>query len=387
MDLILIEFWLTLKIKRKDAKAQREDTIDGVIQYYIAPFARISNMSAQQSINDIHSQFIKELASAHTTGELEAIKIKFLGKKGPIQQLMQLLKDVSAEERPALGKQINDLKEYAIAQCAQAEQQLVLSEETQRLVEEQIDVTLPGRKRSIGRKHPLNRAMDEMIQILMEMGFSVQYGPDIDTDYYNFEALNFPPEHPARDMQDTFYISAKDLLRTHTSNIQARVMESNTPPIRIIAPGNVYRNEAITARSHVFFHQIEAIYIDKNVSFADLLATMDEFLNKLFDKKVETRYRPSYFPFVEPGLEVDVRCLICEGNGCHICKQTGWLEIAGAGMIHPEVLRNGGIDPEEYSGFAWGMGLERLVIILNGISDIRLFTENDLRFLNQFHTI
>jgi phenylalanyl-tRNA synthetase alpha chain len=219
------------------------------------------------------------------------------------------------------------------------------------------------------------------------MGFSVQYGPDIETDYYNFEALNFPHDHPARDMQDTFYIASNVLLRTHTSNIQTRIMESEKPPIRIIAPGKVYRNETITARSHVFFHQVEAVYVDKDVTFVDLLSTMDEFLAKIFGKKVETRYRPSYFPFVEPGMEVDIGCLNCKGNGCNLCKYTGWLEVAGAGMIHPEVLKNGDIDPETYSGYAWGLGVERLCMLKHGIKDIRLFTENDLRFLEQFSAV
>jgi phenylalanyl-tRNA synthetase alpha chain len=223
-----------------------------------------------------------------------------------------------------------------------------------------------------------------MIDLLMEMGFSVQYGPDIDTDYYNFEALNFAPDHPARDMQDTFYISPTVLLRTHTSNIQARIMETQKPPIRIAAPGKVYRNETITARSHVFFHQIELFYVDKGVTFADLMYTMNEFLNRLFQTEVETRFRPSYFPFVEPGMEVDLRCLSCGGGGCSLCKHTGWLEIAGAGMIHPEVLKTGDIDPEVYSGFAWGMGVERVILLKNGVNDIRLFTENDERFLEQF---
>jgi phenylalanyl-tRNA synthetase alpha chain len=216
------------------------------------------------------------------------------------------------------------------------------------------------------------------------MGFSVQYGPVIDTEFYNFTALNIPEDHPARGMQDTFWVDKDHLLRTHTSNIQARIMESGEPPIRIIAPGKAFRNEEITARSHVFFHQVDGFYIDKNVTFADLLGTMQTFLNKLFKEDVEVRYRPSYFPFVEPGLELDVACISCKGQGCQLCKHTGWLEILGAGMVHPEVLRGGGIDPEEYSGFAWGMGVERLVLLKYGINDIRTFVQNDMRFLNQF---
>lgn len=341
----------------------------------------------QQSINEIQTQFSSELEHVQSTATLEAVKIKFLGKKGLVQGLMQLLKEVSSDQRPVMGKEVNKLKEFVEAACESKQKELVAKEEEEQLKREQIDISLPGRRRFAGKKHPLTQTMDTIIQILVGMGFSVQYGPDIDSDYYNFEALNFPPEHPARDMQDTFYIAPNVLLRTHTSNTQTRVMENNKPPIRVIAPGKAYRNETITARSHVFFHQIEAFYIDKDVSFSDLLSTMDEFLGKLFKLGIETRYRPSYFPFVEPGMEVDVRCLRCEGKGCNICKHTGWLEIAGAGMIHPEVLKNGGIDPEVYSGFAWGMGLERLVLVLHGIKDIRLFTENDKRFLEQFSSI
>ena len=339
------------------------------------------------SINELRNEFESEILNVKSSQDLEHLKVKFLGKKGPIQQLMRGLKDATPEERPLIGKQINDLKEWMTQSCDTFEQKIIAQEEKEQLAKSAIDISLPGRRRWMGRKHPLTQAMDEMIEILLEMGFSVQQGPDIDSDFYNFEALNFPLDHPARDMQDTFYISPHMLLRTHTSNIQARVMEKNEPPIRIIAPGKVYRNETITARSHVFFHQIEAMYIDKNVSFADLFATLDTFLNKLFKQKIETRYRPSYFPFVEPGMEMDISCIACQAKGCSLCKHSGWLEIGGAGMIHPEVLKNGGIDPEIYSGFAWGLGLDRLVILLRGIQDIRQFTENDMRFLEQFTSV
>ena len=337
-----------------------------------------------QSIEQLYNEFEHEIKTIASTNDLETLKVKYLGKKGPIQNIMKELKDVPPEQRPEFGKCVNDLKEDISKKIDEKQNILVQSEENQQLLSEKIDITLPGRRRFIGRKHVINQVMDEMIEILIELGFSVQYGPDIDTDYYNFGALNFAPDHPARDMQDTFYIEPGVLLRTHTSNIQARIMESSKPPIRIIAPGKVYRNETITARSHVFFHQIEAVYIDKNVSFADLRATLDQFFKKLFQCDVETRYRPSYFPFVEPGMEVDMRCLNCVGNGCQLCKHTGWLEIAGAGMIHPEVLKNGDIDPEEFSGYAWGLGIERLTLLKYGIKDIRLFTENDIRFLKQF---
>lgn len=338
----------------------------------------------QTKIREIKEQFEKELALVETTKQAEQLKVKYLGKKGPIQDLMVSLRDCSSEDRPLMGKAINDLKEE-LSKCT--EEVLIgleMIEQAKRIEDERIDVSLPGRARFIGKKHPINILRDQMISILSQMGFSVQYGPDMDSDYYNYEGLNFPPDHPARDMQDTFYINPDLMLRSHTSNTQLRVMESTRPPIRIIAPGTVYRNETISSRSHVFFHQLEGLYIAENVSFADLFSTMDEFFSKLFQTKVETRFRPSYFPFVEPGVEVDIRCISCGGAGCRLCKQTGWLEVLGAGMVHPEVLKNGGIDPEKFSGYAWGMGLERLAMLFYGIKDIRMFAENDLRFLSQF---
>ncbi len=341
----------------------------------------------RQQIETLRQHFDAELHAVKTVADLEALKVKYLGKKGPVQDLMKALRDVAADERPAAGKFINDLKEHLAGAVDEANDRLIQQEEGLRLAHENIDVTLPGRARYPGRKHIITQVLDEMLDILIGMGFSVQDGPDIDNDYYNFDALNFAADHPAKDMQDTFYISQNILLRTHTSNVQARIMETTRPPIRVIVPGRAYRNETITARSHVFFHQIEAFYVDTDVTFADLQATMTEFLTKLFNTEVETRFRPSYFPFVEPGMEVDLRCLSCQGSGCALCKHTGWLEVAGAGMIHPEVLKNGDIDPEVYQGFAWGMGVERLVLLKHGVNDIRLFTENDLRFLRQFTTV
>ena len=226
--------------------------------------------------------------------------------------------------------------------------------------------------------------LDEVIEILVGMGFSVQESPEIESEYYNYGGLNYPPDHPARDMQDTFYITPDILLRSHTTSIQQHMMENASPPIRILSPGKCYRNETITARSHVFFHQVDVLYIDKDVTFSDLLATKEEFYTKIFKQKIELRVRPSYFPFVEPGMEVDIKCSACAGSGCALCKHTGWLEVAGAGMVHPNVLKAGGIDPEVYSGYAWGGGIERLFMLRHGISDIRLFTENDVRFLSQF---
>lgn len=341
----------------------------------------------QQEINTLRQEYLKELTAVKNTAELEALKVKYLGKKSPIQQLMKTLKDVSPEQRPEVGKLINDLKEQISATISEKQELLINQEENAQLIKEAIDITLPGRRNNAGRKHIISQTMDEMIDILISLGFSVQYGPEVDTDYYNFESLNFAADHPARDMQDTFYITPQILLRTHTSNVQTRVMETNKPPMRVISPGTVYRNENITARSHVMFHQVEAFYIDKGVTFADLFSTMQAFIDKFFGTGTQTRFRPSYFPFVEPGLEVDIQCFACDGKGCNLCKHTGWLEIAGAGMIHPEVLKNCDIDPEVYSGYAWGMGVERPAILKYGITDIRLFMENDLRFLSQFQTI
>lgn len=340
--------------------------------------------SLHDEIGELRARFLSELQQASYSKDLEDLKTKYLGKKGPIQALMLGLKDCAAAERPSFGKMINDLKEELSAHCDHTLSRLRDEELSRRLQNEWIDVTLPGRKRSSGSLHPITQTLNRILDILIGMGFSIQLGPDVDTDYYNFEGLNFAPDHPARDMQDTFYLTMGALLRTHTSNVQVHTMEESKPPIRVIAPGRCFRNEDISSRSHVFFHQVEGFYIDRHVTFADLFSTMDEFLSKLLGSNTQTRYRPSYFPFVEPGLEVDVRCISCHGSGCRICKHTGWLEILGAGMIHPEVLKKGKIDPETYSGYAWGMGIERLTMLLHDIRDIRLFTSNDVRFLEQF---
>lgn len=339
------------------------------------------------NIQNLLTTFQDELKLAKSSQDLEALRVKFLGRKGPVQGLMGHLKDIPAEEKPAFGAQVNQLKETIDTALTTLLGRLMAQEESLALAHETIDIAEPGRGRFIGSKHILTAMMDEILDALISMGFSIQFGPDVDSDWYNFESLNFSADHPARDMQDTFYLSEGMLLRTHTSNMQVRLMESEKPPIRAALPGRCFRNETITARSHVLFHQIEAVYIDKGVTFRDLLSTMEEFFLKLFHKKVEARFRPSYFPFVEPGMEVDIRCLLCAGSGCSVCKYSGWVEILGAGMIHPNVLSAGGIDPEVYSGYAWGMGLERLVMIKHGIKDIRLFTENNLKFLSQFVSV
>ncbi len=341
----------------------------------------------KEQIEKLSKQFEAELTSAQSTKDLDLLKVKYLGRKGPIQSLMSSLRDSDPTERPLLGKIINELKTTIQSQIESHHERLESVELTSKLEGEKLDVTLPGKCRHLGRKHPLTQMLDEVIDILMEMGFTVEYSPEIETEYYNYGGLNYPEDHPARDMQDTFYLDAETLLRSHTTNIQQHIMENATPPIRIISPGKCYRNETITARSHVFFHQVDALYIDENVTFADLLATQEAFYQKLFNEKIEIRVRPSYFPFVEPGMEVDIRCTACAGNGCAICKHTGWLEVCGAGMVHPRVLKEGGINPERYAGYAWGMGIERLFMLRYGVSDIRLFTENDTRFLRQFPSL
>lgn len=341
-------------------------------------------MTLINQINEIRHNFLKDLQQAKTSKEIEDLKVKYLGKKGHIQSLMQLLKDATPDERPALGKLINEIKQDVSSHLDSHLQKLNSQEENIKLQGEHIDITLPGRKTYWGRFHPVTLMIKRIEDVLISMGFSVENGPNLDSDFYNFEGLNFEKNHPARDMQDTFYVTDDLLLRTHTSNVQVRVMEKFKPPIRCLAPGKCFRNENISARSHVFFHQVEFFYIDENVNFGDLFATMDEFLSKLFNKQVETRYRPSYFPFVEPGMETDIKCILCNGQGCRVCKNSGWLEICGAGMIHPNVLKAGGIDSEKFSGFAVGLGVERLAMLMYGINDIRMFTDNDIRFLQQF---
>lgn len=344
--------------------------------------------SLPEQIGTLRSTFLNELKEAVHSKDLENLKTKYLGKKGPIQSLMLDLKNCPPADRPHLGKLVNDLKEELLLHCDHSLARLKNAELSNRLKQEWIDSTLPGRRPPQGHLHPTHYMLYQIVDILTGMGFSTQLGPDVETDYNNFGGLNFAPDHPARDMQDTFYLTPSPgealLLRTHLTTVQVRTMATHTPPLRIISPGRAFRNEDISARSHVFFHQLDGFYIDKSVTFADLLSMMDEFMAKLFGPTVKTRFRPSYFPFVEPGMEVDVNCTSCKGSGCRLCKHTGWLEILGCGMIHPNVLKQASIDPEIYSGYAWGMGIERPLLLRAAIPDIRLLTQNDLRFLEQF---
>lgn len=315
--------------------------------------------------------------------ELESFRIKYLGSKGLIKDLFGGLKEVANEEKRAVGQLINDLRD-------RAQQKYDLSKEAfeeEQSRSEKIDLTRPADAIQIGARHPLSLVRNEIIDIFRRIGFTVSEGPEIEDDWHNFSALNFPPEHPARDMQDTFFIEKGEnemALRTHTSSVQVRVMENEKPPIRTISPGRVYRNEAISARAHCFFHQVEGLYIDEGVSFADLKQTLLYFAKELFGDKAQIRMRPSYFPFTEPSAEVDVSCTICNSKGCNVCKYTGWLEILGCGMVDPNVLEASNIDSKQFSGFAFGMGVERIAQLKYRVNDLRLYSENDVRFLNQF---
>ena len=314
---------------------------------------------------------------------LEEYRIKFLGTKGLVKSLMGEMKNVANEQKKAFGQSMNEFKQFAEAKY---EEWKALNGDGETDAAAGIDLSLPGDALPVGSRHPISLMRNRMVNIFQRLGFAVAEGPEIDDDFHNFTALNLPENHPARDMQDTFYISTDPawLLRTHTSNVQIHEMQKGKLPIRIITPGRVYRNETISARSHCFFHQIEGLYVDEKVSFADLKQTLYFFVQEMFGKDIKVRFRPSYFPFTEPSAEMDISCLLCNGEGCSVCKKTGWLEILGCGMVHPKVLENCGIDSNKYSGFAFGMGIERPALLKYGIKDIRLFSENDVRFLKQF---
>ncbi len=338
--------------------------------------------SLKDSIAAIREE-IKESAVSNSE-QLEQFRIKFLGTKGKLKGLMGEMKNVAKEQKREAGQMLNEFKQFAEERFDELKSQFQKEESTD--ADMAIDTSLPALPNETGARHPLSIVQDKMISIFERIGFTVAEGPEIEDDWHNFSALNLPAHHPARDMQDTFYIS-KDpdwVLRTHTSSVQIRTMEKGVLPIRQIFPGRVYRNETISARAHCFFHQIEGLYIDEKVSFADLKQTLYHFVQQMFGKDVKVRFRPSYFPFTEPSAEMDVSCFICDSKGCNVCKHTGWVEILGCGMVHPNVLKNTGIDPTKYSGFAFGMGVDRTAMLMYGINDIRLLSENDIRFLKQF---
>lgn len=344
--------------------------------------------SLLQQIND-HKVAITEFA-ANNADDVEQFRIKWLGTKGLVKAIMGEMRNVPNDQKKEFGQILNEFKLFAEARFQALQDQFAGASNTTSNKSTQ-DLSLPGDAISVGSRHPLTLVRNEMVAIFKRLGFSVAEGPEIEDDWHNFGAMNLPEDHPARDMQDTFYIKKPEdgngptwLLRTHTSSVQARVMENQKPPIRVICPGRVYRNETISARAHCFFHQVEGLYIDENVSFADLKQTLYFFVQEMFGKDVKVRFRPSYFPFTEPSAEMDISCLICEGKGCNICKHTGWVEILGSGMVHPKVLENFGIDSNKYTGFAFGMGVERITQLKYQVNDLRLYSQNDVRFLKQF---
>jgi len=333
----------------------------------------------QEKINEL----INEINSfiANDFKDAEEFRLKFLSKNGKVSLLFDEFKEVAAEQKKTLGKPLNELKNLAQNRLNEFQEQFAKTVEKETSGN---DYTLPGDSYQTGGRHPLSLVRNQIIEIFNKIGFSVADGPEIEDDWHNFSALNFPKEHPARDMQDTFFVEENWALRTHTSSIQIRVMEKQKPPLRLLAPGRVYRNEAISARAHCQFHQVEGFYINKKVSFADLKQTLLYFSKEMFGAQTKIRLRPSFFPFTEPSAEMDISCMFCNQTGCNICKQSGWVEILGCGMIDPDVLKNCNIDPDEYSGFAFGMGIERITMLKYKINDLRLFFENDIQFLKQF---
>ena len=325
----------------------------------------------------------KSEITAFDGADAEAFRIKYLGTKGLVKSIMGEMKNVAPENKKAAGQLLNEFKLFTEAKY---DTMLQSTTNNQQPTTNNIDFTLPGDNLPLGSRHPISLVRNKIVSIFQRLGFAVAEGPEIEDDFHNFSALNLPENHPARDMQDTFYIAQNPdwLLRTHTSSVQVREMEKGKLPIRIICPGRVYRNETISARAHCFFHQVEGLYIAENVSFADLKQTLYFFVQEMFGKDVKVRFRPSYFPFTEPSAEMDISCLICGGKGCNVCKHTGWVEILGCGMVHPNVLDNCGIDSNKYTGFAFGMGIERITMLKYQIKDLRLFSENDVRFLKQF---
>ncbi len=338
----------------------------------------------KEQLTNIRTTAMAALEGAATLAELEDLRIQYLGKKGELTAVMKGMGGLSAEERPVIGQLANQVRSEIENALEEKKSALEVAAASAKLKEEKIDVTMPGKKPEKGKKHPLITVLDDLKDIFIGMGFSIAEGPEVELDYYNFEALNIPKDHPARDTQDTFYIDETVVMRTQTSPVQVRTMEQQKPPIRIISPGRVYRSDAMDATHSPVFHQVEGLVIDKNITMADLKGTLEVFVKKLYGEDTRLRFRPHHFPFTEPSAEVDISCFNCGGEGCRICKGEGWIEILGCGMVHPKVLQNCGIDPEEYSGFAFGIGLERVAMFRYDIDDIRMFYENDVRFLEQF---
>ena len=334
----------------------------------------------EKSVDQIYQDALAEIAAAAGPDDIQSAHLRYLGRKGMLTQFLRNISSLPADQRPEAGKKANQIK---IKLDKAVRQALIDFESAGRTTEDRIDVSLPGRPAPIGSLHPITRINQEICDIFSKMGFDITEGPEVELDYYNFEALNFPKDHPARDMQDTFFVSDDIVLRTHTSPMQIRTMEKQPPPVRIITPGKVYRCDSDLTHTPMF-HQVEGLLVDDNISFGDLKGTLTTFVHQMFDEQTSLRFRPSFFPFTEPSAEVDILCVICRGSGCRVCSQTGWLEILGSGMVHPALFENVGYDATRYTGFAFGMGVERIAMLKYGIDDIRKFFENDIRFLDQF---
>ncbi|MCE1190291.1 MAG: phenylalanine--tRNA ligase subunit alpha [Ignavibacteria bacterium] len=334
-----------------------------------------------EKIERLRTEYSNASGSVTDLKQLEELRLKFLSRNGALQQLLEEMKSVPKEDKPLVGKELNILKKYIQDNFTSLKESL---ESQFASTASYLDLSLPGRQIEFGSKHLLTQTLDEIKKIFKGFGFSVADGPELESDFNNFTALNFPDDHPARDMQDTFFVNKNFVMRTHTSPVQVRLMQKQVPPIRSIMPGKVYRSEAISARSYCLFHQVEGLYVDKNVTFAELKGTLVSFARQFYATDLKYRFRPSFFPFTEPSAEMDITCYICQGNGCRVCKGSGWLEILGCGMVDPNVLRNVGYDPEQVSGYAFGMGIERTAMLKYGINDIRILFDNDIRFLRQF---
>ena len=338
----------------------------------------------KEQLTAIRETALAAIDTADTLAEIEELRVRFLGKKGEVSAILKQLGGLSPQERPIVGQLANEIRADIESALSGARQALERAAQAQKLADESLDITMPGTRSKIGGLHPINVVLSDMIDIFRSMGFDVVDGPEVETDYYNFEALNVPADHPARDMQDTFYLSDNLLLRTQTSAAQIRTMKTRKPPIRIVCPGRVFRADEVDATHSPVFHQMEGLVVDKNITMCDLKGVLEQFAHEIYGPDTQVKFRPSFFPFTEPSVEVDVTCSECGGKGCRVCKGSGWIEILGAGMVHPNVLRACDIDPEEYSGFAFGIGLDRLTTTRYKISDIRLLFENDTRFLEQF---
>ncbi|GMQ59268.1 phenylalanine--tRNA ligase subunit alpha [Vallitalea sediminicola] len=338
----------------------------------------------KEKLQAIKEEAVKSINEAIDLKILNDIRVNFLGKKGELTSVLRGMKDLTNEERPVIGQLANEVRNLIEEKLEDAKGSLAKKQREKQLTEEVIDVTMPAKKAVMGHRHPMNIVLDDIKDIFIGMGYEIVEGPEVEKDYYNFEALNIPENHPAKDEQDTFYINKETVLRTQTSSVQIRVMENNKPPIKILTSGRVYRSDEVDASHSPVFNQIEGLVIDKNITMADLKGALEVFIKELYGDKVKVKFRPHHFPFTEPSAEVDVSCVMCGGKGCRVCKGSGWIEVLGCGMVHPKVLEMAGIDSKEYSGFAFGIGLERITMLRYDINDIRLFYENDVRFLSQF---